>query len=399
MTIGAGLGRAQSPATKVYARAIAGNAHATEMVTVPDVNRETYSNAVARLKQVGLHAQIEEIVDPLPLIVKEQAPRAGSSLPRNGDVILTLEAAPVNSAAKPPTPEVIVPSVAHRSLHVARALLERVGLVAVGPGDGTELPPPPQEGGLEVAKQSPTSGMRTQRGSVVELTLGQAPAQSVAVPRVLDDTLADAEDILKARGLAPRLVTESRQDPEIGLVTAQDPEAGRRVPRGSTVTVTSASSSPHMETVPEMDIVPDLTGQTLAGAQSILSDHFVLRVTERPRDAAALIVRQSPNAGSKRASGTEVFVFLTPQPPGVPWVWLLGSAIAVGLALGTGFKLSTHSLRHATTWHLRRTIPNIAVRVHPSASPPGLEWEVRLRSSGEHTRVAVSIPPATEVTS
>lgn len=133
--------------------------------------------------------------------------------------------------------KVFVPDLVGKSYEAAVAELERLGL-------GVELSEAKSSGA--VAGQQPQAGAPVDPGSVVEIALESVepePRATVRVPDVRHMTLKEAGSALRAAGLEPkeRLVhgpIEPNAGP-MGEVYAQEPAAGRKVARGSKVTISS----------------------------------------------------------------------------------------------------------------------------------------------------------------
>ncbi len=71
-------------------------------------------------------------------------------------------------------------------------------------------------------------------------TLAEAQGGQVTVPNVLGQRLPNAQRALKRRGLRTRVTGQvtTRERRKSGTVARQNPGSGRRVRRGSTVTLT-----------------------------------------------------------------------------------------------------------------------------------------------------------------
>ncbi len=119
----------------------------------------------------------------------------------------------------------------------------------------------------------------------------------VVVPDLVGFPVADARWLLQERGL------RSWSPGKTGLVTGQEPSAGKRVPPGTTVSLKIATGQP-----PEQLVVPDLSGLTVKKAGSILEE-LGLRFKA---SGSGVAVRQRPEPGSRVAAGTTVFVEFSP---------------------------------------------------------------------------------------
>ncbi len=191
-------------------------------------------DAVRSIEEAGLTAELEQMESEEPVgTVLEQRPAAGSQITRGAVVVLVV-------SEGPPDPEIVdVPAVIGESAADAQAILEAAGfgvsIVESTQTDESVL-------GL-VLDQNPSSGVRTEEGTIVTITVAVAPEPPppVTVPSVIGESQADAEAILDGGGLGVSVVTSPETDPSvIGLVLAQDPPAGSEVEEGTVVTITVA---------------------------------------------------------------------------------------------------------------------------------------------------------------
>jgi hypothetical protein len=125
-------------------------------------------------------------------------------------------------------------------LDTAEAAIKAAGLVPLPAGDS------PKGNKGKVTAQNPAAGSTVSKGSSVTLTYtvsaATAPpktsAGDVTVPNVVGRTdLATAEALIKKAGLTAKAAGDSPKGNK-GRVTSQDPEAGAKVAKGSTVTLT-----------------------------------------------------------------------------------------------------------------------------------------------------------------
>jgi len=139
---------------------------------------------------------------------------------------------------------------------------------------------------------------------------GYLPAGSevpVEVPYLIDLTVQQAKDALKAAGL-----DAAYQDDPAELVIAQVPAAGQRASAGSDVLLYTASTSTDVsdavEDIPEELVeVPDVLGMARLAASDALKKKG-LSILIYPEDQSGEAIRQSPMAGEMVAEGTEVLV-------------------------------------------------------------------------------------------
>jgi serine/threonine-protein kinase len=155
-----------------------------------------------------------------------------------------------------------VPDVTGDSRAGAEAALASAGLAV---GTVTPLLSVGQAAGT-VLSQSPHGGASVLPGAKVSLTVAQA-SNEVAVPRVVGSSETQAAATLGGAGLNPRTVSAATTDPaQVGVVLKQSPSAGRRVRKGSTVTlavgVPGAQTTPTTPTGPSGSPGPTTTTTT-----------------------------------------------------------------------------------------------------------------------------------------
>jgi serine/threonine protein kinase len=140
--------------------------------------------------------------------------------------------------------------------------------------------------------------------------LGGSPAPKVTVPNVVGKDVGAAKTILQKRHLKAT-VHRQRSNQPAGRVLAQDPPAGGRLARDSSVTLTVSGG-------PGQTAVPNITGSKLSDAKaSLKSNHLVLGTqTKQASDTVPLnhIVSQSPPPGSQVARGSAVDVVVSSGP-------------------------------------------------------------------------------------
>jgi serine/threonine-protein kinase len=89
-----------------------------------------------------------------------------------------------------------------------------------------------------VLAQTPRAGSLVRSGTKVNLVVARAPS-TVAVPTLLGQSESSAAAALGGASLRPSVKQAGTSEPsQVGLVLAQDPPAGTRVAKGSTVTIT-----------------------------------------------------------------------------------------------------------------------------------------------------------------
>jgi serine/threonine-protein kinase len=128
----------------------------------------------------------------------------------------------------------------------------------------------------------------------------------LTVPDVTKQAQAAAETKVKSAGFTPKIQHETSSAELKGKVVQQNPNGGKKAPKGSDVTLTIGSG-------PETVAVPNVVGYTQAGAQSQLQlvglvAHIV------PKDSAETkgsVIGTNPKADTKVPKGSSVDVYVS----------------------------------------------------------------------------------------
>jgi len=195
-------------------------------VLVPDVAGEARAVASAQLRAAGFRVterhQSSDTVGSDHVI--STSPPGATNAPQGSRVIVTISTG---------RGEIAVPPLVGKRVADARATLQAAGLGVDTVDQASDTEPP----GTVIA-QTPDPGVRAARGTSVTLTVAKKP-DLVAVSAVvgLGQDAADAE--LAREGLKVNHKMRSISDPtRDGTVVAQNPAAGTKARRGSTVTLT-----------------------------------------------------------------------------------------------------------------------------------------------------------------
>ncbi|MGH2677744.1 MAG: Stk1 family PASTA domain-containing Ser/Thr kinase [Actinomycetota bacterium] len=132
----------------------------------------------------------------------------------------------------------------------------------------------------------------------------------VQVPDVVGETEDDAIQTLEEAGFEVEVEREFNEDVRRNEVFEQDPEAGERLERGETVTITVSRGERQVE-------VPDLEGQTVGEAQGTLADANLElgSVTNEASEAEeGTIIDQDPGPGQQVQPGSAVNVTVSSGP-------------------------------------------------------------------------------------
>lgn len=201
------------------------------------------------------------------------------------------------------TNTVQVPSVLGRTQQIAETDLRNAGLA---PTVGDQVFNDECNKGT-VANQTPPAGQRVDRETevVIQICGGR---ESVEIPTTLVGSTKDAADSrLRELGLVPDFNEVNNEATEGQVVRV--PEAGKSVEKGATVVV--EISKGNVKAVPKVvDLTRDQAEEALENAGFRVR---VLDGDEVDPDDAGRVVDQTPNAGEKKPTGTQVTIVVT-QP-------------------------------------------------------------------------------------
>ena len=260
--------------------------------SVPDVTGLTLEEARSLLEQQSVRLRIRRVASDGPASrVLLQVPGPGARMSDDTVVVLT-----VSRAAAPE--QVSVPSVEGLQQRDAVSTLEQAGLeVDVRTVSSTE------PAGV-VVRQTPSPDVRVAPQSLVVLEVSQPPPPTIAVPRLLGLTSAEARRQLRNLGLrfTQRPVESDRPR---GTVVEQSPRAGTRLREGQAVTLT-------VSTGPARGSVPDVVGLgEQAARDELVAAGFEVEVTERATDLVeedGVVLDQDPAAGTSSRKGSVVTI-------------------------------------------------------------------------------------------
>jgi serine/threonine-protein kinase len=140
------------------------------------------------------------------------------------------------------------------------------------------------------------------------LTDGNDPnVAQVAVPNVIDKQVEEARAILEAEGFKVETTFERNEDKPENVVFSQDPAAGIKKDKGSTVTLKASEGAEQVK-------VPDVTGSQLEEARRLLeSEGFVVEVEESSDEEAdpGEVVDQDPAGGEDAPKGSTIRIVVS----------------------------------------------------------------------------------------
>jgi eukaryotic-like serine/threonine-protein kinase len=162
-----------------------------------------------------------------------------------------------------------------------------------------------------VVAQDPGAGDRLVKGGTITLTLSLGP-ERVSVPDVVGQTLAVAQDQLKAKKLNPvRGSDQYDATTPAGNVLAIKPEANASVRPGTKVTLTVSKGRPPVT-------VPNVVGQNIAQAQPALQQlGLVVEVeqVDRPDRPLGEVLDQDLRPGTGVEKDTHIKLKVSKGPP------------------------------------------------------------------------------------
>jgi serine/threonine-protein kinase len=262
-----------------------------DTVTVPPVIGQQVSAATQILEERGLDTDIRTVPnDARRDTVLEQDPTAGARVDEGSSVILTVSGGPGTAE---------IPSVRGLTERDATRKLQRAGFevevaqqfsdsVAKGRAVGTD----------------PSQGTEIKGGSLITLLISKG-TNKVEVPNVVGLDESQARSVIRDADLVPEVERDAGSSAPEGEVTEQDPQAGDRVKKGSTVTIFVSEG---------LVTVPDVEGRTQSSATRILRQAgFNVDPENQPTsnpDNDGRVLNQSPNGGARRPRGSTVTIFI-----------------------------------------------------------------------------------------
>ncbi|MFC7980803.1 Stk1 family PASTA domain-containing Ser/Thr kinase [Streptomyces sp. NPDC057336] len=156
-----------------------------------------------------------------------------------------------------------------------------------------------------VCSQNPQQGTEVKKKSSVELVVSTG-APKVAVPNVIDKNIDEAKQQLEDKGFVVETEqTESSQDE--GTVLSQNPDPGKELEKGSTVTLEVAKPV-------EKATVPDVTGRTCDEAKVQMENNGLEgecadQPTNDPNQVDK-VISTTPSNGQQIDKGSKVTIFI-----------------------------------------------------------------------------------------
>jgi beta-lactam-binding protein with PASTA domain/predicted Ser/Thr protein kinase len=185
----------------------------------------------------------------------------------------------------------------------------------------------------QVFSQNPNPGTHVQKNTSVDIHVSRGPPQ-VAVPDVVGKSSTDAVSALTGAGLKAD-VHQVHSNKPADTVTAQDPQAGMKVIKGSRVRI-NISSGPQPVNVPYVVGLPF----DQASAQLQNAGFAVARTNVESDQPADTVVRQEPTGPAAPNSTVKLFVSKGPKQSTVPDVTNQDQQSATATLRASGFKVT-----------------------------------------------------------
>jgi eukaryotic-like serine/threonine-protein kinase len=271
----------------------------TRQVTIPDVSGQPVAQAQATLEELGLQVQVRgEANEDVPRgSVIRTSPPAGSSVDEGSTVTLLVSGGPGQA---------VVPDVVGQDATAASAEIIRAGFQVDVTEQASDSVPVDR-----VIRQNPAGGTEAERGSVVTLVVSTGP-EEVEVPALSGLTQQEARNRLEESDLTLGGVSTRESDQAApGRVIQQNPGAGTRVGRGSSVSIVLAVA-PEPDTI----AVPNVVGNFRNDAITKLSQ---LGFTVVPNEVTSVeppgvVIRQTPAAGAEVERGSQIVITVSTGP-------------------------------------------------------------------------------------
>jgi eukaryotic-like serine/threonine-protein kinase len=261
-------------------------------VAVPNVTNQGLNDARTELQNAGFSVvPITAPSNQTAGTVIGQDPSAGAKVDKGSKVTLTVSSGPGSTT---------VPPVEGLPLTEAKRKIRRNGLRVgqVATQSSSTVPVG------DVISADPADGTRLTIGQQVRLFVSSGKPMA-AVPPVVGDAESAAEQKLKGAGFTFTTSTQTSSTATPGTVLSQTPGANTTANVGSNVALVIAKA-------PTTAKVPDVKGDTAAGARSTLTgDGFnVVKQTKTVTKAKndGIVVSQSPGGGATVKKGSTVTI-------------------------------------------------------------------------------------------
>ena len=203
----------------------------TEKVTVPDVTQKDVTDATNTLSAAGFKVSVKNVAnDTVPANqVFEQTPKGNTDAAKGSTVQIT-----VSSGVGDAT----VPTVTGLTQAAAESLLKTNNFIPQVQESASDTVPKGT-----VISQSPASGSKATKNSVVTITVSSGPGD-VTVPNVVGLSQSAASNQLGQAGFSVTTTTQSSATVPSGNVISTNPAAGSKAAKGATIAIVVSSGPP-----------------------------------------------------------------------------------------------------------------------------------------------------------
>ncbi|MBP3392827.1 MAG: PASTA domain-containing protein [Clostridia bacterium] len=273
-------------------------------IVVPDVEGLNKDEALSAIADSGLIPRsegnvISDYLEPGQIVL--QTPVSGSYLEQNGIVNLTVSSG--SAVQSPVEGKATVPYVVWDTLEMATEKLAQAGLGEPIVGESIYDDAVPKG---SVIAQSEDVGTELPEGTQITLTISLGP-KPFDMPNVVGMTWANAEKLLKDKGLNVSTTYENSSTVAENTVLRQDIAEKQQVCKGDKVTLTVSSGKPVIA-------VPNVVGKKLTDAKTTLTGKkFKVEDYEMYHNTvpAGTVISQNPEAGTSQIEGTTIKVFVS----------------------------------------------------------------------------------------
>ena len=264
-------------------------------VNVPLVVFDTLSQAQNTLNNDGFNVNPQYQADTHKAgIVIRQFPLGNQKVDKGSTVTLVVSTGPSNKT---------VPTVNGLSVAAAEQQLKSAGFRIAG----TQKENSSSVAVGQVIRTVPGGGASAAPGSAVELLVssGKAPPKPVAVPNVVGNTQAQAQNALQQSGFKVNVQQQASSTVTAGNVISQSPSGSAQAVPGSTVTIVVAAA-------PAKVSVPNVIGYTYSSAKSTLkaAGFVVVRQRQDTTDPSqqGIVIAQTPSSGTADKGSTVTII-------------------------------------------------------------------------------------------
>jgi serine/threonine-protein kinase len=200
-----------------------------------------------------------------------------------------------------------VPNVVDKQRTLAVSTLEGQGFrvkVTTMPGDAATAG--------RVVSQTPSGGTSVDTGSLVTLTVNAGP-NTVRVPEFEGKTFEAAQQLAQQSKLQLATPVQRSSDQPQGTVLTQDPPAGQEVNEGTTVQLEVSKG--------DLAVVPPVVGKTRDQAVEAIGQagfRADVRFEQSADVPEGQVIRQVPQAGSKKPKNSRVQIVVATAPTASP---------------------------------------------------------------------------------